>query len=140
MAIGKIDYPMKCFSHFAIIIIAIMSLASAFDCCSQPDSRFVRIVELEIDSVHLERFKAALAEDAKAAVLKETGVLTLHAVYDKDHPTHVTVFEIYENEDAHKSHQQTEHFLKYKKTTTGMVKSVLRKRVIPIALETKSKL
>jgi len=131
---------MKCSSYASIISMAIMSLASSLDGFSQSDSRFVRIVELEIDSVHLESFKAALAEDAKAAVLKESGVLTLHAVYDQDNPTHVTVFEIYQNEDAHKSHQQTEHFLKYKKTTTGMVKSVLRKRVIPIALETKSKL
>jgi len=131
---------MKCSSKNSITLIVALLHISALHCFSQVDKRFVRIVELEIDSSHLEGFKAALAEDIKAAVSKEDGVLTLLAVYDQDHPTHVTVFEIYQSEEAHKSHQQTAHFLKYKNSTTGMVKSVSRRRVVPIALETKPKL
>ena len=100
---------------------------------------YVRIAKIEIDANQLERYKAALKEHAEAAVSKEPGVLALYSVYDKDNPTHVTVFEIYASEDAYKSHISTSHFLKYKTTVKDMVKSLVLTDVIPIALETKSK-
>ena len=73
----------------------------------------------------------------KLPLVKSLGVLDLYSVYDKDDPTHVTVFEIYASKDAYKSHIQTPHFLKYKATVKNMVKSLLLTDVIPIALETK---
>jgi quinol monooxygenase YgiN len=36
-----------------------------------------------------------LKEGIETAIRVEAGVLTLYAVYEKDHPTQVTVFEIY---------------------------------------------
>ena len=73
----------------------------------------------------------------EAAVLKEPGVLALYAVYDKGSPTHVTVFEIYADENAYKLHIQTPHFLNYKHSVEGMVKSLELTDVVPIALEAK---
>src|ERR1700679_2217202 len=68
------------------------------------DQRKFRIARIEVDSNYLEPYKAALAENAKASVEQEPGVLTLQAVYDKAHPTRVTVFEVYASEDAYQAH------------------------------------
>jgi quinol monooxygenase YgiN len=61
----------------------------------------------------------------------------LYAVYEKEHPNHVSVFEIYANVDAYNLHIKTPHFLKYKATVQDMVKSLELIDVMPIALEKK---
>jgi quinol monooxygenase YgiN len=98
----------------------------------------VRIARLQIDSAQLENYKAALKIHAETAVRVEPGVLTLYAVYEKDHPTHVTVFEIYANADAYKAHLKTPHFIQYKTSTKDMVKSLELIETVPIALESKT--
>ena len=106
---------------------------------AQQNNMVVRIAKLQIDSAQLDVYKAALKQHAETAVRVEPGVLTLYAVSDKDHPTRITVFEIYANEDAYKAHLGTPHFKKYKSETKNMVKSLELVQVDPIALETKSK-
>jgi len=112
----------------------------AFNSSGQGSQHYVRIAKLVIDSSRLSDYKNALAEHAETAVRVEKGVLMLYAVYEKEHPTHVTVFEIYANEEAYKAHIQTPHFLKYKATVKDMVKSLELVDVVPIALESKNKL
>jgi len=106
---------------------------------AQDKNLVVRIAKLQIDSAQLDVYKAALKEHAETAVRVEPGVLSLYAVYEKNSPTHVTVFEIYANVEAYKVHLQTSHFLKYKATTKDMVKSLELIETVPIALETKYK-
>lgn len=84
---------------------------------AQDKNLVVRIAKLQIDSIQLERYKAALKDHAQTAVRVEPGVITLYAVYDKNYPTQVTVFEIYANKEAYQSHLETPHFLKYKTST-----------------------
>jgi quinol monooxygenase YgiN len=91
---------------------------------AQSDQQLVRLAKLVIDSAQLEKYNAFLKEGIEAAVKKEPGVLTLYAVAEKKRPTHITILEIYANEDAYKSHLQTPHFLKYKNGTRDMVKSL----------------
>jgi quinol monooxygenase YgiN len=105
---------------------------------AQNKNLVVRIANLQIDSAQLESYKAAVQKHAETAIRVEPGVLTLYAVYDKDNPTHVTIFEIYANSDAYKSHLQTPHFLKYKADTKDMVKSLELIETVPISLETKA--
>jgi quinol monooxygenase YgiN len=105
---------------------------------AQDKNLVVRIAKLQIDSAQLEVYRAALKEHAETAVRVEPGVITLYAVYEKANPTHVTVFEIYANEDAYKSHLETAHFKKYKSTTKDMVKSLELVPCNPIALESKT--
>jgi quinol monooxygenase YgiN len=114
-----------------------MALFSFETATAQQKDLVVRIARLQIDSAQLENYKSALKEHAETAVRMEPGVLTLYAVYEKNNPTHVTVFEIYANEAAYKAHLQTSHFLKYKSSTNGMVKSLELIETTPIALETK---
>jgi quinol monooxygenase YgiN len=107
---------------------------------AQQRERKVRIAKIEIYPAYLDEYRAALAEHAKTAVRVEPGVLSLQAVYDKTHPTQVTVFEVYASEEAYQEHLKTPHFLKYKSGTLKMVKSLELIEVVPIAMEIKPEL
>ncbi len=121
------------------ILMAFVMVLFSFETVNAQKDLVVRIARLQIDSAQLEKYKLALKEHAETAVRVEPGVLTLYAVYEKNNPTHVTVFEIYASQEAYKAHLQTPHFLKYKSTTRDMVKSLELIETVPIALETKYK-
>ena len=116
-----------------------MKAALVTNSFAQDKNLVVRIAKLQIDSLQLDAYKAALKLHAETAVKVEPGVLNLYAVYEKNHPTHVTVFEIYASQEAYKAHLLTPHFLKYKTETKDMVKSLELVETVPIALETKYK-
>jgi quinol monooxygenase YgiN len=126
---------LKFFITIIIVIVAFSNNAFA-----QNKPQYIRIAKLVIDSARLDSYKAALKLHAETAVRVEPGVLMLYAVYEKDHPTHVDVFEIYTDIDAYKSHIQTPHFLKYKATVQDMVKSLELIDVNPISLEAKKQI
>jgi len=125
--------------QFKILFLFLLILMIVDNIQAQDKNLVVRIAKLIIDSVQLDAYKAALKLHAETAVKVEPGVLNLYAVYEKNNPTHVTVFEIYENKEAYKSHLLTSHFLKYKTGTKEMVKSLELVETVPIALETKYK-
>src|SRR5215470_6164310 len=99
-----------------IVSIFIIAMFTKQNAIAQNNNSFIHIAKLVIDSSKLGDYKKALREHAETAVKVEPGVITLYAVYEKEHPTHVTVFEIYASEDAYKSHLKAPHFLKYKAT------------------------
>jgi len=86
--------------------------------------QMVRLAKLVIDSTQLDNYKTFLKEEIETSLRVEAGVLTLYALSEKDKPTHITLLEIYADVEAHKFHLQTPHFLKYKKGTLDMVKSL----------------
>jgi len=88
------------------------------------EKRVVRLSKLEIDPAQLESYKSALKEEIEDSMRLEPGVLTLYAVFEKNRPNHLTILEIYANQDAYKAHIQTPHFLKYKSGTQEMVKNL----------------
>jgi 4-carboxymuconolactone decarboxylase len=51
---------------------------------------------------------------------------------ERENPTHITLVEIYADEDAYKRHLQAPHFLKYKTETKEMVKSLELVRMLPL--------
>jgi len=120
-----------------VLMLTASEQASAQNAAPPPQQPMVRIARIIIDSNQLEAYKAALKEGVETAVRVEPGVLTLFAAYEKDHPTHVTVFEVYADEQAYKAHLQTPHFKKYKETTKDMVKSLELIDMSPIGLATK---
>jgi len=126
-----------------IILITIYSMLTlmSFEAGSaQVKNSYMRIAKLTIDSAQLEPYKVALKEHIETAVRLEPGVLSLNAVYEKNNPTHITVFEVYADEEAYKSHLQTPHFKKYKATTQNMVKSLELIDVVLIDSKAKSPL
>ncbi len=126
-------------SLIRLMILVAMSSSFINNALAQDKNLVVRIAKLQIDSLQLDVYKAALKLHAETAVKVEPGVLNLYAVYEKNNPTHVTVFEIYANQEAYKAHLLTSHFLKYKTETKDMVKSLELIETVPIALETKYK-
>jgi quinol monooxygenase YgiN len=124
-------------SRIIFIVITLFVMIQGNSSFAQDKNLVVRIARLVIDSAQLEAYQSALKEHAAIAVKVEPGVLNLYAVYEKNHPTHVTVFEIYANVEAYKAHLLTPHFLKYNLTTKDMVKSLELVETVPIALETK---
>jgi quinol monooxygenase YgiN len=125
---------------FLMLAASTLILLSYKSASAQQKNRVVHLAKLQIDSAQLENYKALLKEGIETAIRVEPGVLTLYAVYEKDHPTHVTVFEIYADTAAYKAHLQTPHFKKYKSATKNMVKSLELVDVMPIALGAKKKL
>jgi quinol monooxygenase YgiN len=124
---------------FLIFTILMMTIFSFRTAAAQGSSPLVHIAKLQIDPAQLESYKAALKEHAETAVHVEPGVLTLYAVSDKNDPTHITVFEIYADTAAYKSHLQSPHFKKYKSTTKDMVKSLELIETVPIVLAAKNR-
>lgn len=124
--------------RFLVFVFGMVTIYSQ-NAAAQNGQLYVRIAGIVVDSVQLDNYRAALKEHAETAVKQEPGVITLYAVYDKDQPTHVTVFEIYASVSAYQSHIQTPHFLKYKAAVKDMVRSLVLTDVVPIALEAKPK-
>src|SRR5215204_291289 len=109
-----------------------------FCLCTQAVAQYVRLAELEIDPAQLEAFKAALTEGVHAAVRAEPGVLALYAVYEKDNPNRVRVFEIYTDAAAYATHLQTPHFKKFRATTDNMVVARNLVDAVPVVLGAKA--
>jgi len=86
--------------------------------------KIVRIAEIEVDSTYLDEYKSILKEESEASVRLEPGVICIFPTLQKDHPTQVSILEIYANKEAYHAHLKTPHFLKYKTTTQNMVKSL----------------
>ena len=120
-----------------LLAIALLSIITSGQTNAQDKKLMIRIARIVVDSNRLQEYRSALKEGIETAVRVEPGVLTLYAVYDKEHPTHVTVFEIYADEAAYQSHLQTPHFKKYKETVKDMVKSLELADAFPIGLATK---
>lgn len=118
---------------FALILCILSSIQTIFSFANaQNDKPYTRIVTLEIKESNLMEFKQALLEDLQTAVEVEPGVIALYAVREKESPTQITVIEIYKSKSDHQAHQQTDHFLKYKAKTEGMVMSVVRREMTNI--------
>ena len=102
-------------------------------------ARYVRIAELEIDPAQVDAYKAALKEEIEASIRLEPGVLSLNAVAVKGQPSRVRIMEIYADEAAYRAHLEAPHFLKYKTSTAGMVKSLNLLETEPILLGSKGR-
>ncbi|CDZ66125.1 Antibiotic biosynthesis monooxygenase [Neorhizobium galegae bv. orientalis] len=97
----------------------------------------VRIAELEIDPAQIDTYRALLAEEIEASMDNEPGVLMLHAVSEKERPEQVRILEVYANREAYEAHLRTPHFLKYKKCTADMVKSLRLIDADPVMMRAK---
>lgn len=99
----------------------------------------VRLAKLEIDSAQLESYKAFAKEEIETSMKVERGVLALYAVFEKEHPSKLTILEIYADTAAYQAHIKTPHFLKYKNGTAKMVKSLELIQVEPLFADMKIK-
>ena len=73
---------------------------------------FVLLVNIRIKPENVERFMKSLGENARAA-RKEPGCRQFEVLVDPKDKAKVVLFEVYDDEKAFESHQQTPHFKKY---------------------------
>jgi quinol monooxygenase YgiN len=98
---------------------------------------FVRLIKMEIDANSVERYSDLAKTVMLPGIKKEPGVLVMYAVAEKNRPIHISVLEVYSDSTAYKRHLNTPHFLKYKKESRSMVKSLRVIDVTPIFLGSK---
>ena len=73
---------------------------------------FVLQVQIVIKPENVEKFMAKCLENA-AAARKEPGCRTFDVVVDPADKTKLMLYEVYADEKAFETHQQTPHFKKY---------------------------
>ena len=122
MNLRKTNAPLR--SLLWLGVVGLLTLVASGKAAAQTNKQLVRLARLEIYPAQLESYKAAIKEHIETALRVEPGVLTLYAVAEKAHPTHITMLEIYASEAAYQAHLKTPHFLKYKSGTQQMVKSL----------------
>jgi len=99
-----------------------------------PQNPIVNLIELEIDPLQLDAYKAALKEEIEISVRIEPGVLTLYAVAVKDHPTEIRLFETYTSPAAYQAHLDSPQYKQYKAATQGMITSRKLLETVPVIL------
>lgn len=73
---------------------------------------FVLLVNIRIKPENVDRFMKGIAENARAA-RKEPGCRQFEVLVDPKDRTKVVLFEVYDDEKAFETHQNTPHFQKY---------------------------
>ncbi len=121
-----------------IIGTLISMLAGPFSVGAQ-EVQMTRLSKITVNADHLPAYRDALAEEVRASMELEPGVLSLYAVFDKEVPTRLTILEIYASRQAYEQHVKSSHFLKYKSGTLHMVKSLELVDVDPLLPELKIK-
>jgi metallo-beta-lactamase class B len=97
----------------------------------------VRIARIKVDSASLEKYVEALKEQMSTAIRLEPGVLSYHAVAQKDDPANITILEVYADQAAYQLHINTPHFKRYKETVKDMVKSLVLEDLTSIGIYSK---
>lgn len=103
---------------FALLILSFGNMSA------QTNTMLIRISEIEIDSIYLHEYNRILQIEARASVQKETGVIAIFPLFQKENPTQIRILEIYADKTAYENHIKSPHFLEYKTSTTKMVKSL----------------
>jgi quinol monooxygenase YgiN len=103
---------------------------------AQSGRLFILAVEYDIVPGKVDDFLAALKENGAASV-KEPGCREFDITVSQTDPNHLFILEVYDNEDALKSHAATEHFKKYKAATVGMSAKRQEQRLWSVAMNLK---
>lgn len=122
-----------------ILIGTLIGMAACSFSVGAEEQQMTRLSKITVDADHLSAYRDALAEEVRASMDLEPGVLSLYAVFDKDDPTRLTILEIYASRHAYEQHVKSPHFLKYKNGTLHMVKSLELVDVDPLLPELKIK-
>lgn len=98
---------------------------------------YIRLIKMEIDSSEIASFNNLANTVMLPGIKKEDGVLVMYAASEKNHPTQITILEVYENLDAYHKHIATPHFVQYKEESKKAVKTLKFIDVNPILLGSK---
>ena len=108
--------------NFFVVMTLLFGTSKA--AIAQDKEMLIRIAEIEVHAQYLKEYIPILVEEAEASVRLEKGVISIYPMTVKEDSTKIRILEIYQNKEAYEAHLKTEHFLKYKKSTLHMVKSL----------------
>ncbi|HXW42981.1 MAG TPA: putative quinol monooxygenase [Xanthobacteraceae bacterium] len=108
------------------------------EAAAQSGKLFIAAVEYDVVPGKVDEFLAAVTENGAASV-KEPGCREFDVAVSQTDPNHVFILEVYDNEDAQKSHVTTDHFKKYKAATAGMTTKRQEQRLWSVAMNLKGK-
>lgn len=91
-----------------------------------------RISEVEVHPGFSGPYAEAGKAVASASVGREPGVICIVPLRSKENPALFRIVEIYADRNAYDAHLRTEHFLKYKRETLRMIKSLSLPDFIPV--------
>jgi autoinducer 2-degrading protein len=77
-------------------------------------------VTIHVIPEHVDAFCAA-TEDNHRNTRLEAGNLRFDVLRDNDDPNCFYLYEVYQNEDAFRGHQQTEHYHRWRETVADMM-------------------
>lgn len=97
----------------------------------------VRLSKIEVFPEYLDVYKTYAIEVGEISLRTEPGVLTMYAVQEKANPCMITILETYADQAAYTSHIQSKHFLKYKRETLHMIKSLMLLDQTPLSFTNK---
>ncbi len=86
-------------------------------------SGFALIVRLQVEPEHLERFMEMALQNASATRSTEPGCRQFDVLIDKEEPTRIAFYEVYDSEAAFEAHQKTDHFQTYLKNAVPLLAS-----------------
>lgn len=104
---------------------------------ARPEDLYIRLVKMEIDSTTTEDFTRLSNRVILQGIKTEPGILVMYAVAEKNHPTRISVLEVYKDLASYNEHIKTKHFIQYKKDSEKMIKSLVLIDVSSILLGSK---
>lgn len=81
---------------------------------------YVVCVKIQVVPEHVEEFIAATLDNARAT-RQEPGNVRFDVLRRNDDPHGFTLYEVYNDENGFKAHQQTPHYLRWKETVAKMM-------------------
>ena len=96
------------------VLLSFFLMSSVAVYAEDTQGMIVRIAKVKVDPQYLDEYMVFVRENGKASVEKESGVISLFPMQDKNDPTDFSIVEIYRDKAAYQQHIKTEHFQKYK--------------------------
>ncbi len=104
---------------------------------AQSEDLYIRLIKMEIDSISIAEFNNMATSVMLPGIKNEPGVLVMYVVAEKNHPSRISILEVYANLAAYENHIRSAHFLKYKEESKKAVRSLTLIDVNPILLGSK---
>ena len=121
----------------AAALISALMFAPTTTAFAQSAPRYaVTAVDLEILPDQVEAFIAALKDNA-AATIQEPGCRQYDVLQSTTNPNQISIYEVYDNDQAVQAHRASEHFKKYQVVTGKMVAKRQSRPMITIARNVK---
>lgn len=89
-------------------------------------NKFVLIVEFQVKPESLAQFNELIAVNAKASVASEPGCRQFDVLRALDDPCRIVLYEVYDSEDAFKTHLEQAHT----KAFLGRAKELVTKQTV----------